>query len=295
MSEEARGNKAISDAVARVGGPAVVIEMTRQLGDILHSTIVVRHVRASEPGVKVVWAISEKFVDTFSLFTPEQGGPHAVAALPQLPPYPGDGPFRVKWVHAARSLPGVRRALGCGVHPWGWKRGSIVDAILINAGIERLSVPRRPWLPLGAEDVAFAKKFIADHGLGRGFVALEYMSYSLKTKPISWYADLVRSCHLPVVALAAGGEQLVPGAIDGRGTTFRQAKALIAASSCFVGSGSGLGVIAASHGCEQPVVELVGEALSMPGIGYRAAGDRHHNCQDRPVSEVATTIRALAR
>lgn len=293
---ERRGHEIIEGAVARCGAPVVVVEMTRQLGDILHSTVVVRQVRAAEPDVRVVWAISEQFAETFGTFSAaEHGGPHEIAAVPLLPAYPKDGPVRVAWVKQAAKLPGVRRAFGCGVHPWGWLRGSIVDAILINAGISRLSVQRRPWLPLSDADHAYAAGFVAEHHLEGGFVTLEYISYSLGTKPVQWYADLVRRCHLPVVALAASGEPAVAGAVDGRGTTFRQAKALIARSSCFVGSGSGLGVVAASNDCEQPVVELVGHALSMPGIGYRRPGDRHRNCQDMSPTDVAAAVREISR
>lgn len=286
---EQAGHEAIARAVASAGTPAVVVEMHRQLGDILHSTLVVRHLRATCTD-KVVWAISERYIDTFSQFGQDQLGPHAIAALPELPAWPNDGPFRVAWVTRAKTLPGVR-AVGCGVHPWGWACGTIVDAVLSNAGVvETLAVPRRPWLPLHHDDLTFADRFIRDAGLQRGYVALEYTSYSLKTNPISWYQELVRRSPLPVVALASSQEELPAGAIDGRATSFRQAKKLIMRASCFVGCGSGLSVIAASNHCEQPVIELVTSSLSMPVLGYRPADRRYRNLHGESPKQVAAAI-----
>ncbi len=266
---EDQGHEAIAKAVASCKPPVVVIEMFRQFGDILHSTLVVRHVRASEK-VSVVWAINQKFVPTFDAFVLTQLGPHAIAALPDLPPHPADGSVRVAWVTRAKTLPGVGRAFGCGVHPWGWKGGSIVDAILLNAGIGKLAVERKPWLPLAAEDLEWAEHFVQSHGLGK-FVTLEYISYSLAAPSVEWFHNLVQRIPVPVVSIAGAGDPFLPGAIDGRGITFRQAKALLRRSSCFVGIGSGLSVLAATNGCSQPVVEMTPPELSMPQIGYRLA------------------------
>lgn len=291
---EQRGHEAIANEVAKLEPPIVVVEMLRQLGDVLHSSIVVRQIRAGHPTIKIVWAISEAYGQTFEAFTPSELGPHAIALLPNPPAYPADGSYRIRWVEQAKSLPGVIRSFGCGVHPWGWKCGSIVDAILDNSGIKDLLVPRRPWLPITAEDHAFADAFIAEHGLQR-FITMEYGSYSLKVRDLGWYADVVKRCGLPVIGLAGRDFAALPGAIDGRMTTFRQAKALIARSSCFVGCCSGLSVIAASQGCDQPVVEVGPVELSMVGIGYRAHGVNHVVCQGKSSTETAAAVRRLAR
>lgn len=266
------GHAAIAAAIDKK--PAILIEMTRQFGDILHSTLVVRHYRKQHPNHRVVWAISARYVDVFASFTPDQLGPHAIAPLPDLPAFPEDGPARIAWVKEAGNLPDVK-AIGCGVHPWGWACGDIVTAILHNAGIQKLCVPRRPWAPLEQDDLAWAEDFILKHGLQGGFVALEYVSHSLGSQPPALFASLARQLPVPTVSLAAASDPLVPGTIDGRGSTFRQAKALIARSLCFVGCGSGLSVLATSEGCEQPMVEFVGPGLSAVGIGYRPKGPRN--------------------
>lgn len=288
---EQAGHTAIAEAVTRVGTPAIVVEMHRQFGDVLHSTLVVRHLRVTS-AAKVVWAICERYVDAFRYFVVTQHGPHAVAALPELPKFPEDGPTRVAWVRRAQEIPGVQ-AIGCGVHPWGWRHGNIVDAVLNNAGIKALAVPRRPWLPLAHNDLVFADRLISSRALHAGFVALEYTSYSLATNNLAWYTDLIQRLRFPVIALAGANEPLPEGAIDGRGTTFRQAKALIMRASCFVGCGSGLSIVAASNHCEQPVVELVTPALSMPEIGYRSADHHYRNMHGASASEVARAVQQL--
>lgn len=291
---EQAGHDAIEKAVEQVKGPVIVIEMLKQFGDILHSTMVVRHVRKTNPHANIVWAIMEPYVEAFSAFDSNCLGPHSIAPLPSIP-YPADGPYRVAWVTKARTLPSVVRAFGCGVHPWGWKSGSIVDAVLYNAEISTLAVERRPFFPIYHEDLAFANRFIDHHKLQRGYIALEYLSYSLQNDNLNlfWFSQLASRLHLPVVALAAKHEPLPNNVIDGRGTTFRQAKALIALSKCFIGRGSGLSVLAAAYGCEQPVVELIDFPLSMPGIGYRTTGNRHRNAAGASIDEIQKLVREM--
>lgn len=290
---EQAGHDAIAQAVESVGGRAIVIEQHRNFGDVLHSTVVVRQFRLACPDQHVVWAIDEKYADTFSTFNEAQLGPHAIARLPALPPFPDDGPYRIRWVHQAKQLPGVDQAFGCGVHPWGWRGGSIVDGILANAGIVNLIVPRRPWLPLLPEDIDAAQRFIVGHGLEGGFVAIEYNSYSLKLPDPSWYSQVVRLLNMPAVALAGPKDPELSGARDGRTLSFRQAKALLRVASCFLGSGSGLGVLAASNGCEQPVVELVNPKLGMPALGYRPNDHRYASGHGMPPARVAALVGAL--
>jgi len=272
------GHDAIEAAVLRAGSPVVFVEMLRQFGDVLHSTIVVRHIRKSEPDVKVVWAIMEPYVESFEPFVESSLGPHEIVPLPVTKPHPLDCPYRISWVRRAALLKGVKRAFGCGVGTWGWKSGSIVDAVFDNAGIRELSVERRPWLPVDDDDRLFGDEFVETHHLGDGFVTLELAGYSIEIPQLTslWFEQLIHDIRLPVVVLGLSRDGPLPsGAIDGRDITLRKSKVLIQRSSCFVGRGSGLSVLAATNGCEQPVVEVVGREISMVGIGYRRADDRH--------------------
>lgn len=195
------GHRSIAESVARLEPPVVVIEMHRQFGDVLHSTLVVRHIRSSHPLVRVVWAISESYSEAFSNFGPDELGPHAIAKLPKLPDFPADAPYRIRWVEQARSIPGVIRSFGCGVHPWGWKSGTIVDAILENSGISRLAVPRRPVLPIDQEDRKFAQDFMAQHKISR-FLAMEYSSYTLAAPSLEWFSEIASQIGIPSVSIA---------------------------------------------------------------------------------------------
>ena len=289
---ERLGHDRIREAISQCRKPVILVEMHRMFGDILHSTLVVRHFRKTTPNA-VVWAISERYAETFATFTPEKLGPHLIVPLPELPDFPKDGPYRVRWVKKARELPRVKRAVGCGVHPWGWKSGSIVDAILLNAGIQKLGWTRAPCLPISVEDQAWAKDFIKSHPVPGPFVALEYRSVSLGSRPVSWYQKLVRNLPVPVVAIGGTRDPKVPGAIDARGCTFRQAKALICRADAFVGCGSGLSVLAASRGCDPPAIELIDHHLSMPALGYRKRGDRHRCMPKASPAEVASAAVAF--
>jgi hypothetical protein len=288
------GHDAIAAAVASCRPPVVVVEQHRQFGDILHATIVVRHLRAVLPEHRIVLAICEQYAETLSGFDVGALGPHAYALLPRLPAYPDDASARIAWVQHARTLPGVVRAFGCGPHPWGAGPGSIVDAVLRNAGIDSLVVERRPCLPIRVEDVHSARAFLAERGLSR-YIALEYRSFSYEPLPPAWWESFVRAVGIPVVALAHPEAPMLAGAIDGRATTLRQAKSIIADAACFVGSGSGLSVLAAALGCESPVVENCDPPICMPAIGYRRSGDRHLLCQTRQVSKLVEAVHRLVK
>lgn len=288
------GNDAIAAAVGSLPPPVIVVEQHRNFGDILHATIVIRQLRAVLSDRSVVFAVSEQFTDALRYFDVIALGPHQLAALPRLSPYPADGPYRVSWVVAARTLPGVERAIGVGVHPWGWRGGSIVDGVLANADVGPLVVPRRPCLPVSPDDVVSARALLVRWGIApSSYVALEYRSFSAEPLPVAWWAAFVRELGIPVVAIAHGDAPQLVGAIDARGTSLREAKSLIADAACFVGCGSGLSVLAAAIGCETRVVENCPEEISMAAIGYRAPGDRHRLCRTRSPSELVRAVREI--
>lgn len=286
------GVRSIAETVSRCRSPVIIIEAMRNFGDILHSTSAVRHYRKTFDG-SVVWAIEEKYASEFCHFTADELGPHAIAKLPSTPSYPADGPYRLRWLAEARKLPGVVQVVSTSPHPTGWNGNSaslLSDTAIAKAKITHLSVPLKPWLPISDAERSWADGFIENHSLRNGFIALEYFSYSLAPRPSAWYEKLIQLLPLPVVAIAGKSDPAVAGAIDARGCSYRQAKALIAKSNLFIGRGSGLSMVAASGGCQQKVVELIPPFLSMIDLGYRYDRRNHRSMPEAQQGEVARAI-----
>lgn len=250
------------------------MEHLRNFGDVLHSTIVVRHYRRTSPNSIIVWGISERYVSEFDPLRAHPGGPHYIVGLPHGPPFPDDGPLRVAWTRRAREY--NIRVITPSVHPYGWESGSLSEAILANAGIMELEVPRRPLFPVDISDYAWNDQFLTHHQVRR-YITIEYKSYSLKAHSIEWYAELVQKLKLPVVSLAGKNEELIPGTVDCRGCTYRQAKVTIMRSKCFVGCASGNGMVAVSEECDTPMVEIIETSMCMPRLGYISNG-RKYRC-----------------
>ena len=265
------GNERIMAAVdkaRRYGKPIIFVEHLRNFGDSMHSTIVIRHYRRAMPGAYIIFGVSERYASEYDTIKGHAQGPHDVVGLPHGPSYPYDGPVRIAWTKYAATLPGVVKVVTPSVHPYGWKCGTIADAILYNAGITHLLVPRRPFLPVDISDYVWADQFMRDHGLTVPYVTMEYTSYSLGSHNIDWYANLVRLIKSPVVAISGPNDKFVPGTIHCKHATYRQAKVLIMRSRCFIGCASGNGLLAVSEECETPIVDIIDDSLSFRKLGY---------------------------
>lgn len=236
----------------------------RNFGDCLHTSIAVNHYAKTH---NVIWALSERYIDEFKHI----------------------GVPRIGLVHDAtlserQAL--IRRLVDAkydGIYPCtgdvGWKDGpSIADAFLFNAGVNNLSVPRKPLIPIGPEDHMFARQFLKKHDLSdRSFICLEYHSYTLSEPPhsippVAFWNDILKDAHRRVVFIAAGDIEPLSYGTDARGVTFRQAKALIWHSKFFMGIGAGLTVLATSDGLNMPLYEVgVSWPHSVRGCGYYKA------------------------
>lgn len=285
--------QAIAQARAQYNKNVIFIEHLRNFGDCMHSTIVVRHYRRVMPDCVVLFGVSERYASEFETLKSMPDGPHGIVPLPHGPEFPNDGPLRVAWTRYAATLPGVCKVVTPSVHPYGWRGKTIADAILYNAGITNLQAPRRPALPVDISDYAWADQFQAKTQLAGPFVTMEYLSYSLKPHDLGWYADLVSRIKRPVVGLAGSNEPIVPGMIDARGCTYRQAKVLIMRSKCFVGCGSGNGFMAASEGCETPMVEIIEPHISYRACKYISQRPYEVTGFNRTPAEVASIINRM--
>jgi len=246
----------------------LIIESVKMMGDLLHTGIIIRHFRTIDKNRNILWAISEKYLDTLKYFpyaTKLIGMPHELSLE-----------NRQNLLKQLRNNFGKYNVLsGCpGVSGWNIA-GSIADQFFHNVGIKKLVIPRRPILPLSVEDHAWAVEFMKTHNLKR-FATMEYNSFSFERKkkggiwPLACYEELLENIKGPIVWLAHNDAPSFKSGIDGRQTTFRQAAALIKLSSIFLGSGSGLTMVAATEGMNTPIYELgIGRTITMRGCGYK--------------------------
>jgi hypothetical protein len=251
-------------------GPCWYVQTLKMFGDTLHGSIVVAHYNQTKPAnVKLVWGLSERYIKEYDEYL---SCDHKIAI-----PHGLSNPDRVKLAREAEKLPNVQRVIKPLVGVWGWHiGGSIADNVFHNAGIQKLAVPRKPILPVGIQDYAWADDVMRSKKLvGRKYGVLEYNSYSLSgpphnaIKPIAWYNKMLSMVKYPIVFIGGKKDPKLKYGTDMRGCTFRQSKILIQRSKLMIGCGSGLTMVACSDGVNVPLIELgIGHTISMGGCGY---------------------------
>lgn len=275
----------VSEALQRINSVAstytnpLVIKTTKMFGDVLHGSIVVRHYKATQKR-PIIWAISEKYVDVMKYY------PYAdkIIGLPHGLTLEERQVLRKQLPNAISPCVGVA----------GWNTaGSIADNFFFNAKIKKLAVPRRPVLPLGEEDYAWAKAFRKEHGLKR-FMCMEYNSFSFERKvkggiwPLEYYEEFLAEAKFPVVWLAHQDAPAFKNGIDGRQSSWRQAAALIKSATLFLGCGSGLTMVAASEGIDTPIMEVnIGSSITMKGCKYKNSFDLHKQTPKTLIQETS--------
>lgn len=246
----------------------IFIEGLKNFGDTLHSSIVVRHYRKLFPNDLILWGISDKYFKQFKIAADMMG-----VVVFNLP-HEATNENRQNWKKHFKTL-GLHDSIFplCAVSGFDVS-GSIVDNVLHNANIKKLSVPRRPFFPHSGEDYSWHDKFCQKHGLkGKGYVVLEYNSYTLSkpphncTWPIEKYNELVKLIKYPVVFTASSDDPPLNNGIDARGCSWAQAKVMIERSGCLVGCGSGLSVLACSEGLNTYVIEInIGNTITVKSM-----------------------------
>jgi len=240
----------------------IYVQHLKNFGDVLHSSMVVRHLRKAHPDKPIVWCISERYADQFEPFSNKLNV--KIVGMP----HEGSPEDRARWARHAKTK--FSRVVTPSVCPFGWTiAGDIVDNVLHNAGIKKLLVPRRPFFPHTNKDNEWAGSFLKGNGIqNEPFVALEYNSYTLSKPPhnSTWstekYNQMLAYIKYKVVFLGGEADPALKRGVDGRGTTWRQAKAIIARAKLFVGCGSGLSVMACCEDINTRMIEFnVGPSL----------------------------------
>ena len=251
-------------------GPCWYVQTLKMFGDTLHGSIVVAHYNTLKPiGTKLVWAMSERYVDEYR----EYLSCDVKIALP----HNMSNQERVELARAAEKLPNVIKVIKPLVGIWGWNTaGSIADNVFYNAKIASLNVARKPILPVGIQDYAWSDDVLKQFKLvGKKYGVLEYNSYSLSgpphnaINPTSWYNEVLSKVIFPIVYTGGPKDAVLKYGRDLRGCAFRQAKIMMMRSKLMIGCGSGLTMVACSDGVNVPVIELgIGSSISMAGCGY---------------------------
>lgn len=279
----------VEHAVANYSNP-LIIESTKQMGDAIHNSIVVRHYRKMYPTRNIIWLLSEKYIEPFKYYkhaTSIVGLPHGLTLDDRRELCKS---LRTKFEVLAPCV-GVS-----GEHTF----GSIANQFFYNAKIKSLMVPRRPVLPLGEEDIQFAQEFRKKHNLKR-YICLEYNSFSFERKikggiwPLEYYQEFLDRIKVPVIWLAHSDAPALKHGIDGRNTTWRQAAALIKISNLFIGCGSGLTMVASTEGIETPILEVnIGPSITMKGCGYKNSIDLHKQTPTTLINNVGKFVKLKA-
>ena len=269
----------IDDGISRIGkiishfsdykpSDIILVEGLRNFGDTLHASMIVRHFRKQFPSHLILWGVSDRYWKEFNEYAQSVG----VVVFPL--PHEATPSDRQAWKKHCSTL-GLFKSVFplCAVSGYD-KPGNIVDNVIANAGITKLSVSRKPFFPHGINDYQWCDKFIIDNDLkGKKYVLLEYNSYTLSQPPHEciWatekYNKLLELIKCPVVWTAAKTDRGLDKGLDARGCTWRQAKVLIERAACMIGCGSGLSVLAACDGLKTKVFELnIGPALALKNI-----------------------------
>jgi len=173
MSKTSEEIKKIQHRIQKTPKCLVILSL-KQFGDVLHTSLIVKHYRVVYPHRPIFWVISERYIDAFEYFN------HAIKIGIRHDLNIVERATIGKWLkdHYETILPCV------GV--WGWPAGAadITTAFLLNAKIRprSLKVDRKTCLPTGAEDKQWADRFIKEHNLQK-FHTLEYNSYTLSKPP----------------------------------------------------------------------------------------------------------------
>lgn len=264
------GLERVKESLKKYDNP-IYVQSTQMFGDALHGSMVAKHYRSMYPNRPLIWAISEKYGDAFKYYN----HPTEILHLPHLSNENLEENFETRrsW---AREAAKSAEVIKCCVGPFGWNcAGSIVDAVLYNAGIKKLAVARKPMMPLGSEDEEWAENFIDKHDLNK-FVVLEYNSYTFSKPPhnSTWspsnYNRLLAQMKYRTVWTGAADDPPLNRGIDARGISWRQAAALIKRARLFVGCASGLTMVAVTKGIDTPILEVnIPDEVSMRYCGYK--------------------------
>ncbi|MEM3097478.1 MAG: hypothetical protein QXU32_01995 [Nitrososphaerales archaeon] len=272
--------------------PRILIKIARNLGDSLHGQVIMRHYRKLYPDASIVFLTEQHYhgaheyntdIDKIfllpnrllpqtrlALWNPIKSNKNILGIIPAI------NPFRS--VHKEND----------------WCTNNILDQYLHNAGIKGEPLGGRNLeIIIDDNDRAFAAKALSGFDRNK-LIAFEYVSYS--TPPawnIAQYTQFVRLANkrgYMCVSLASIHEPYIHGSIDMRGTTWRQAVALISMCGTFVGCASGMTMLACGSRPQPRMFEIdVPENVTVNGCGYGTATVLRNVSPEAVIDTIANT------
>lgn len=250
----------------------ILVEQNRNMGDTLHLTPIIRHFRNEHPNAVIAFVVAQPYANAHEF------NPHidALFLVPKLEPT-----YRIQLRRKIIEWKEIKTICAPSIFPYGavwkslsWSHANIADQYFHNAGIKQLNGGRKLVVEVTPEDVQFAKSFISKHKLNpKRTVALEYNSYSARPKwnyaQFSSFVGQLKGSGIKCISIAGKGEKQIAGSIPAMGITWRQSVALLNEIGGFVGSGSGITMLAAAAKNPPEIFEVaIPDSVSMKGCQY---------------------------
>ena len=229
---------------------SVYICHTCRLGDILHSTVLVHHIKKQNPSLIITWGIGKPYAQVLYK-NPE---------IDHIIEFNSSDPYQL-WDMANKYC--VDNKFETIIIPQIWPRyhldygrsiDNIADFTFKCAGIA-VPCPRRPRVIIDQDEITKNK---LPHG--PTYIALEYNAVSNGNPwPVSYYDELsllLKNDNIILVAFGGSKDPKIPSALDKRGLSYRDAAATFFSCHGFLGCGSGLGLLWASVIDDKPFIEI---------------------------------------
>lgn len=252
----------------------ILVEQNRNLGDTLHLTPIIKHYRILFPDANIAFITAKPYGNAHEF------NPHIdrLFLIPKLEPN-----ARITMRRKMLTFKEIDQVIAPSIFPYGaiwkelnWSQPNIANQYFYNAGIPKMEPKggRKLIVNCTKADMQYAASFYKKHRINpKRTCIIEYNSYSARPKwSYSQFEDFVKAMKshgIECISMAGKRERALAGTISAIGTNWRQAVALLELAGGFVGSGSGLTMLAAAAN-HPPIIWEVGipKSVSMEGCKY---------------------------
>lgn len=285
-------DKAIKFLVDSKKSPRILIKISRNLGDTLHSQPIIRYYRGKYPDACIVFLCEQRFHGVHEYNKDIDGLfllPNNLEVQTRLNLW---NPIKKNKDVDIGVIPAINPFQALHLeNRWKQPHPNIVEQFLINAGVD-LSHKSPVEVIVDDNDKRWAAGFMS--GIHKA-VAIEYVSYSI---PLAWkmpaytqFVQLANARGYKCLSLAGKNEPLIPGTLDARGASWRQTTALLARCQALVGCSSGNTMLALAARPQPTLIELnPPEDCIAANTGYLLPGTRYHRVTHPTPASIAALL-----